>query len=303
MEIKYWGDYTWKSNVITDIPSISPIKVGVIDGPINDFLFNKFEEHKNFSDATNDDLTSIHTAVVCSIISDIAPASEIYIAQVSHKDNVPMPKRKIMDALNWLVTEKKVNLINMSLGFYNNCKGDCDWERRFKILKEKYKVDVIVSAGNTSKDHPGSSTTCPGCSNSVITVGALDEENKIDKQMNLPNTIPNKPEIYANGYLSFKRLDDTWEKIGGTSFSAPIVTGLISKHYSNLQNNTNYPIALNNLKNLTSYFKLFPEIMEKLEETITLADAKYPELISIEKKEILEMLNTLIPDTYKKTAL
>lgn len=303
MEIKYLGDDTWKTNELTNIPSINPVKVGVIDGPINDLLFNKFEEHKDFSGVSNNDLSSVHTAIVCSIIRDIAPASEIYIAQVSQRDNDPMPKRKIIKALEWLVIEKKVNLINMSLGFYNNCQGDCDWERRFKTLKEEYKVDVIVSAGNTSNDYPDNSITCPGCCASAITVGALDESNKIDTRINLRSVIVEKPEIYANGYLEYKLLNNTWEKVAGTSFAAPIVTGLISKHYSSLQNNITYPIALNNLKNLKFYFKLFPDIIDKLEETIILAETKYPELASTEKQEILNILNDLIPDTYKKTAL
>lgn len=303
MEVKYLGDYSWKSNIINDIPNIGRVKIGVIDGPINEYLFEKFVEKRDFSNASNMDMSSIHTAAVCSIINDIAPASEIYIAQVSDKDDVPMPERNILKALQWLVTEKKVNLINMSLGFYENCKGNCNWERRFKKLKEEYKVDVIVSAGNTSEKHPGASTTCPGCSSSAITVGALDSSNKIDTRINLRSIIQEKPEVYANGHVSVKLLNDTWQGISGTSFSAPIITGLISKHYFNLNNDMNYPIALNNLKNLKSYFEDFPDIIEKLEEAITLADKKYPNITSIEKQEILDMLNELMPYTYEKTAL
>lgn len=303
MEIKYLGDYSWKSNIINDIPNIGRVKIGVIDGPINELLFNKFREKRDFSGKPNIDLSAIHTAAVCSIINDIAPASEIYIAQVSDKDNVPMSTSNIINALKWLVIEKKVNLINMSLGFYENCKGDCNWEKRFKKLKEEYKVDVIVSAGNTSEKHPDDSITCPGCSSSAITVGALDSSNKIDTRINLRSIIPEKPEIYANGNISIKLLDDTWREISGTSFSAPIITGLISKHYFNLNNDMNYPIALNNLKNLKSYFERFPDIIDKLEGTIALADKKYPNITSIEKQEILDMLNSLMPYTYEKTAL
>lgn len=290
MKINYLGSNNWRNQRVSNI---TPVKIGVIDGPNNDFLFKNFKEKKHFVAVDKvDDINSRHTSIVCSIIHDIAPASEIYIAEVSERDGEPMRTKDINSALKWLVQEKKVDIINMSLGFYENCEGNCDWEARFEKLKSKYKVDIIVSAGN-SRPGKTDTITCPACAPSAISVGALDHEDRVDKHINLKSLITTKPEVYVTGFVSYEVESGYLETVRGTSFSAPIITALISKNYNVLNKDFSYPVALNNLENLMGYFEKIPPVYKKLEETIYIAKEEQSSLLQSDKEKILDTLEFL----------
>lgn len=129
MQIEYLNKKCWSELNVRTIP-FSRQKIGVIDGPINSHLVKKIKSQKCFSDeeGEKDSLTLTHASIVCSIIQDISPLSEISVAQVFCEDRSKASTRSVVEALHWLVVEEKVNIINMSLGFYNNCSGCCDWD-------------------------------------------------------------------------------------------------------------------------------------------------------------------------------
>lgn len=234
MQIDYLSKKCWSEIDEREIP-FSKQKVGIIDGPINSQLVKKIKNKKYFNDdgEMKDSVDLTHASIVCSIIQNISPLSEISVAQVFSEDGEKAATKNIVAALRWLVVEEKVNIINMSLGFYNNCLGYCDWDRRLKQIKDKYKVVVIVSAGNACSEHPNASITSPGCSAEVITVGGLDKCLKISNEMNV-NKIDGKPELYANGSVEVILLDGQKKVVNGTSFAAPIITGLVTKYYAHI---------------------------------------------------------------------
>ena len=44
-------------------------------------------------------------------------------------------EESMVKALEWLVIDKKIEIVNISLGFYNNCKGDCLWIKDLKVKR------------------------------------------------------------------------------------------------------------------------------------------------------------------------
>jgi len=256
LNIKYLPAKTW--SYTNKIESIEKIKIGVIDGALNPELFNDYTEYYNFTENTNENFNVAHSAVISSIIKDIYPSSQLYISQVycGENDTQKESSESILKALSWLV-QNEVSIINMSLGFYNNCKGDCLWEQRFKILQEKYGVIIVVAGGNTHPEHPNHSISCPGCSCNTITVGSLDMKLYIDKEMNLkPIPERNKPDLYVNGYVNVELLDGSLKVYSGTSFSAPIIVGLIAKHYGQLIKNPDISQVVQILNGIENYLKI-----------------------------------------------
>lgn len=295
----------WFEEDIKEVP-INGQKIGIVDGPINSHLANvkniKYCGSENNEEEDSYDLT--HASIVCSIIKAISPSSEISVAQVISKDRNKISERDFMKAVKWLVVKEKVSIINISLGFYNNCKDVQDWDKRFNLLKKKYNVIVVVSAGNTVEEHPNASITSPGCSKEVITVGALDKDLKVSKKINL-NKIPGKPDLYANGYVKLTLLNNEVTTCCGTSFSAPIVVGLIARYYYLVVKSIskqNLEIILSNvfdnfictIRNLygvtfeTDEFITTKEIEKKLKSTCLEQDCmiNYTDIVSFLKKDL-----------------
>lgn len=295
----------WFEKDIKVVP-INGQKIGIVDGPINSHLANvkniKYCGSENNEEEDSCDFT--HASIICSIIKAISPSSEISVAQVISKDRNKIYERDIMNALEWLVVKEKVAIINISLGFYNNGKDVQDWDKRFNLLKKNYNVIVVVSAGNTAEEHPNASITSPGCSKEVITVGALDKDLKVSKKINL-NKIPGKPDLYANGYVNLTLLNNEVVPCCGTSFSAPIVVGLIARYYylmvksiskQNLEAILsdifdNFICTIQNLYGVTfetDEFITIKEIEKKLKSTCLEQDCmiKYTDIVSFLKKDL-----------------
>lgn len=293
MKIKYIPHKIWKDN---KIEPMNKVKIGVIDGALNNYLFDDYSKYENFTTKNDCDMNQIHSALICSIIKDIYPPSELYVAQVYCNDERNSTE-SIIKALQWLV-QKNVNIINISLGFYNNCNGACLWEERFKKLQEDYGVIIVVSGGNSNINYPNHTISCPGCSSNVITVGALNKECQIDENMNLvPLTTNSKPEVYANGYVAAIMNNNECHEYSGTSFSSPIVAALIAKNYNiivksvdinqitvTLQGMSNH-LKMNNINNYTEEFE---HLIGSLKNDDTSID------IDITNKNIVNMINTEI---------
>lgn len=227
--VTYVGGKCWK-DIISKKISLNRHKVGIIDGPINKTLIKNITDIATFcSSDTDDSLDCSHASAVSLIINNINPANDLFLAQVFPDDGEEATPQNVLRALDWLVNEKKVDIINMSLGFYNHCSGKCKWDERIECIKKEHEVTIIVSGGNKRNDDTLDSITSPGCSPEVITVGGLNEELDIDSSMNV-EPITDKPEIYANGCINFCVNDYEFKRCG-TSFSAPIITGLVSKYY------------------------------------------------------------------------
>lgn len=242
IDIPYWQGAT------IDTKFQSMTKIGVIDGGYvysDDVKENiNIKSEKNFVENGSEfygvSLHSVHGKVVTDIITQLAKGSEVYSAKV-FSDNYVTTNLVIQKAIDWLI-KSEVKIINMSLGTYCSCHGDCELSEYIRLCKEKYGIIFIVSAGNQDeKNHKNGYITCPGCAHEAITVGALNKNLVPDSSINLDSSLlVGKPNLYQNGYISYKG-----KNFSGTSFAAPIITAMIAKRwYSTMQYfNTNQNIC------------------------------------------------------------
>jgi hypothetical protein len=133
-----------------------------------------------------------------------------------------------------------VDVINTSLGYktfnrseYNYTMDDLDGKTAFISRAAEIAVsrgmNVVVSAGNSG----GSSWPkigFPADAKSVITVGAVDENELIANFSSRGNTVDNhiKPDVMAQGQNSAVFWNGSIRNLNGTSFSSPIMAGMIA---------------------------------------------------------------------------
>lgn len=231
MDTPYWG------NVTIDNKCQSITKIGIIDGGYlySDNVNANIKCSKNFVENGSHfygvSTPAIHGTVVTDIITQLAKGSEIYSAKV-FSDNYDTTDLIIQKAIDWLI-QSDVKLINMSLGSYHSCHGNCELSEYIRSCKERYGIIFIVSAGNQNEKYSNDYITCPGCAGEAITVGALDKKLMPDPNINLDSSLlVGKPNLYQNGYVSYKG-----QNMAGTSFSAPIITAMIAKRiYTKMKN-------------------------------------------------------------------
>lgn len=251
--MKYLDNPYWKSLSYLKIKSIN--KIGIIDGGYIDRLVsqkNIFGE-KSFtyyeSNVASIENSAKHGTIVANIITDISPGSQLYIAKVLGDEDKRCginAEQKIISALEWLV-EQEVDIINISLGTYHKCDGHCDLAKVIEGISKNTKTIVVVSAGNIGKNHLINESenyiSCPGCANYAISVGALDMTGNLDNSINLKNDfVPSKPDVFVNGHICFDINQDGQfynYEVAGTSFSAPIIVGLLSYGYEYVKNENN----------------------------------------------------------------
>ena len=214
-------------------------------------------------------------------------------------------EESMVKALEWLVIDKKIEIVNISLGFTIIAKETVYGIKDFKKLNDIYNVIIVVSGGNTNESHKNDSISCPGCAKTAITVGALNLEFNIDKEMNL-KPIPElkKPDIYANGYINITMSDGYVCKISGTSFSSPIIVGLIAKYYDEIVQTPEF----SQIKNFLSSIDLFLNKKGLYNEKDKIKEIFKPKLKALEKENscylnkenIISFLTELTPIKEKK---
>ncbi|MBX7224390.1 MAG: S8 family peptidase [Chitinophagales bacterium] len=134
-----------------------------------------------------------------------------------------------------------VQLVNISLGYndYDNEEQSYQWQeltsqhsiavRGINIADEK-GILVVVSAGNDG-DTPWKYIAFPGNAVGALTVGAVDEDKQLAEFSSLgyPEMTTIKPDICAMG-TRVATVDDMnmISRNDGTSYAAPITTGLIA---------------------------------------------------------------------------
>jgi len=177
---------------------------------------------------------SEHTTTVMAILSGehlesdngeiyggVAPNATLSLAQYLGEDD-------IYDAMDWLINEQNVNLINVSAGSSGGYTERC---ANFDTYVQQYRVTIVKSAGNSTN------ISSPGMSYNVVTVGNVGEMsnniiaiNDAKSSYEEPVNLTNKPDICAFG-TNIYMLNNSYIPINygsGTSFAAPQVTGTIA---------------------------------------------------------------------------
>jgi len=165
----------------------------------------------------------------------------------------------IAEEYNWVAAAEfadsaGAHIINSSLGYttfdsaaqnhtYQDMDGNSTPITRAADLAASKGMLVVSSAGNLGSD-PWHYISAPADADSIITVGAVDENHNHASFSSVGPTYDGriKPEVAAQGVATVVQGADSSLALGnGTSFSAPIISGLMAclweknPSYSNMQ--------------------------------------------------------------------
>lgn len=202
------------------------IKIAIIDsGKCNHFdVEPNIVDAKNFTSETSVDDVVGHSSFVSGIIAaskndqgiiGVAPESQLYFAK-SLDDSGTGDPAGLVQGVKWAM-EKGVDIISISAGMF------VDFKPLHNIIKEAYKQNIILVAavGNTGKAH--FNVAFPARYPEVIGVAAYGKDRKVapfsSRGIDVAFALPGV-DIYScwpgNQYA----------KMQGTSFSAPILSGI-----------------------------------------------------------------------------
>ncbi|HXV99408.1 MAG TPA: S8 family serine peptidase [Anaerolineae bacterium] len=202
-EVEYvWPDLPVHTCLNTSVPKISAprvwaetgfrgqgIKVAVVDTGIDeahpDFA-GRIVASKSFVSSSPHDDNGHGTHVAGTIAGSgaksggkyvgVAPAARLYIAKVL-RANGSGSMSTVMAGIEWAVLEQKVQIINLSLGGSGSCDGTDALSTLVDEAVRQAGVVVCVAAGNEGPD--GRTIGSPGCARYVITVGAVDDNDRV----------------------------------------------------------------------------------------------------------------------------
>ena len=213
------------------------IKVGMVDsGAIQNF--NNFN-NIYINDSLSDSDYSLHSTRVASIISGtygLATSCDLYVSSYAHGNQTYTLKKAVEGLLS-----KEVDVINLSIttdGNYetsgNHNYGYCDgFSLYLDYISWYHNIPLVVAVGN--KDPEYSSTTKvhnPAMGLNSVSVGSVDIDKNVswfsnyEVNENLHDVLV-KPLLVAPGEnIVIPNTGDV--PISGTSFAAPMVTGVIA---------------------------------------------------------------------------
>lgn len=206
------------------------INVGIweVDSPGFNFYNSLFENRNVEFFETPFTYYNQHADIVTQISTGkIATDSNIFYAEF---------KGNLIDKLDWFV-ENNVDVINMSLGISiidesGNDRVINDYTFMDSIIDyySKYtRTTFVISAGNNGNDSNNQYLiSTPANSLNAITVGASDSDGEIATFSSHVSFSNVKPNIVAPGAYLTNISEDYVTQRSGTSYSAPIVTGIIA---------------------------------------------------------------------------
>lgn len=217
-------------NLIQPYFNYATTKVAVIDSGIDN---NKTFNIENSIDYTNTNINSVkHGTKVSHIINQVVPGIKLLSAKVTNNMNVETDK--VIKALEWAYVNG-ARVINMSMGMVTTdlqgrivrCKGTCALCKMVEALSQE-GVLVVTAAGN---DGPKVGTIrCPGNSPYSIAVGLVNYNKHLDDISSRGRIGQLKPDLLTSGYIYVKEGKSS-ELEQGSSFAAPIITGIAAGIY------------------------------------------------------------------------
>lgn len=160
-------------------------------------------------------------------IYGVCPEAELIVAKI-YDNPATISLSQIAQAVRWLVQEKQVGLISMSLGVLvpKALQGQMqpDIDALEVVLAEIGQLGVVLvsTVGNYSNDIP--INTYPAAGNQAISVGAYDRQNQI-----YANTaVYSRLNVLAPGVDIYTADLHGYRTINGTSYAVPIAAGVIA---------------------------------------------------------------------------
>ncbi len=216
------------------------IKVGIIEagGIAYD---NSSSDLNNVNIFTNGTEVSDHAINVTRILCGAyGVARNVDAAYIYHSAS----SSSMIDAMDWMV-DNQIDVVNISKST-QNLNGQYHWTSAMLDYYVKYNyVLSVASAGNTANDGTIYTTVSNyAMGYNVIAVGAMDAEYNISSYSSFgvnSNIKSRKPTISAPGTNIVINGDNLGS---GTSYSAPMVTGIIAKLMDESPYYIVYPEAL-----------------------------------------------------------
>lgn len=227
------------------IPSSKPyngsgIKIGVLE----DGIPHNLSHMSNTTYYTNGSTTSEHAFMTSSIIGGsygIATNATFYFAALSDTNNLSTISR-FYECCNWMISNG-VNVINMSHTVNANFGIYTDFDAYADYIVKQFGISFVVCAGNDRqvghKNNLGTTEygliNSPGLGANVITVASNDVLKRISCFSSYNENyqyrgVTLKPTLAAPGdrLQNIQNSVTLTDEYTGTSFSAPIVTGIIA---------------------------------------------------------------------------
>jgi subtilisin family serine protease len=208
------------------------VKVAVIDSGYTPEANGSIEAAENFTTAVTTEDTLGHGTIVITLLKTYAPVAKVYSAKVSINDN-DIDEEYVYRALKWIRSLEDVKIINMSIGVERDCQGLCNLSRVINRMSDQGYV-IVAAVGNT-----GGLTHCPACSEKAISVGALNRTGDNVATFSCKgHTNSTKPDLLTSSYgvTQYQGITGDYH---GTSFAAPIVTGIVAANVSMIKDTQN----------------------------------------------------------------
>lgn len=202
------------------------IKIGIIDVALPDtqIPFTNGSIKECYGIETEVDS---HPRIIGSILGGnqgIASGADLYFFQLKITGTAAeLQKHGMYAALDWMI-ERQINIINMSMSINPITSNYDGYSAYIDYCVSKYKFSFVKSAGNNGY------TTSPGLGLNVITVGAINSGKKLWNTSGRGvssqyEELICKPTLVAPGV----KLKAPYAPAGtGTSYAAPIITGMIA---------------------------------------------------------------------------
>lgn len=222
------------------LKALATVPIGIVDTNVADIpaLKTSTITRRHFSTSSEDKASSAHGTAVALLIAGkddknqfygVAPGSPLYVANIMRKMNRRNNTNALLlaQAIDWLVG-KKIKIINLSLGGPSNAI----MANIFKKLSN-LPILIVAAAGNGGSKAPPS---YPAAYPSVLAVTATNANQQVYKHANHGSYIA----IAAPGEDVWVPSTSNGEYVSGTSFSAALVSGMVSRLISaHTQVNTN----------------------------------------------------------------
>lgn len=210
------------------------IKIGIVDSGKSEHFetLPNTVAWKNFTTEPQDTDLNGHSTFVSGIVAaaknnegivGIAPKSKLYFAKAMDNAGRGSPAAMV-NAINWLISEQ-VDIISISAGMF------FDFKPLHQAVKLAYSknITIVAAVGNVGDRYYD--VAYPARYPEVIGVAAYDQRRTVapfsSRGINVKFALPGV-DIYST------YLDNQFVKNSGTSFSAPILTGIcaliLSKH-------------------------------------------------------------------------